>query len=1115
MKYISGKIDARKSAISLCIALALQGNTVWAETINNVNNSHSISCPEDIKSLTKAQKAKLPATCLKEEPSFLEESWEWVAGGVAAVAAAVGIVVSDDDDSSSSHNNSDTPLPPDDGSDTPTPPDDGSDTPTPPDDGSDTPTPPDDGSDTPTPPAPPAPGTASFTNGVEWNEASSTLTIKNVVWTYSKNADGTYVLTDPATGNTALLSKWTKNADGSLSLSGQSADGSQNWLYDNTGKLTRTDAANWHEGDGQQINTNGGEASGTGNAGQVISGDGNNAEVNGDTSAREGGTGTETKGNDNTINTRGDTTADGAGSTGTRTEGDGNKIITDGETKGTNGGTGSETKGNGNEINNTGGSTAEGAGSTGTRVDGDDNTINNTGGSNARDGATGTDVTGDGNKIATGGDSVVDGAGSTGTAVNGDNNTLDNEGKASITGGGTGTTVDGDNNTLNNKGDTAVAEGSTGLDITGNGNEINNTGSIAAEGEGAKGVAISGDDTKVTQAGDLLVTSGATGIDISGNNSTVSNEGNITVHGKDSHGVVISGDNAKFLNTGGSINVDHYGTGVTVAGEAAQISLSGDVNVTAKLDENDKFDVASGILVTSNDAKISIDGNVNINREETSSTKLSESNQTLYGVSVEGARNTLDISGAINMTQPGDNGKYGTGKSTWNGVSVTGSDNTVNIDGGINIDNNVPTAGIYNGAVAINGVYVSGSNTVNLSGASTLNTVGSRLDMAHLLTITDGGKVVITDDATVDVTGAYLYDGAIDSGVITVNGANSSVENHGTLTMNTSNFSLVSVDDGSTFTNMEDGAVTYNKTDSNKSAYTFVTLLSNRFDMLADTAPVVKNGLAFNVVAQGDKRAELGNNTRYDMMALRQTLAFGGNQTLSMEYGIARINGDSTGISAGDNGLAGGYSQFFGLNHAMPLGENGLSWNNGLRYDVHQFDSNRAISYGDVSETAKSATRQQYLELRSEGRRTFTVQEGFEVAPYAGVKLRHTTEDGYQEKGAGDFSLNMSSSTETAVDSVAGMQLSYAGKDGWAATATLEGGPNLSHISTGKKASLQGAAGQRFNVEDGQQGGGINSKAQAGVKYNAGNTRAGLEAYHWKEDGISDKGLMMNYNVSF
>lgn len=76
--------------------------------------------------------------------------------------------------------------------------------------------------------------------------------------------------------------------------------------------------------------------------------------------------------------------------------------------------------------------------------------------------------------------------------------------------------------------------------------------------------------------------------------------------------------------------------------------------------------------------------------------------------------------------------------------------------------------------------------------------------------------------------------------------------------------------------------------------------------------------------------------------------------------------------------------------------------------------------------------------------------------PYAGLKLRHTMEDGYQERGAGDFNLNMNSSTETAVDSVVGMKLSYAGKDGWAATATLEGGPNLSYVSTGKKRPCRG-----------------------------------------------------------
>ncbi len=49
-------------------------------------------------------------------------------------------------------------------------------------------------------------------------------------------------------------------------------------------------------------------------------------------------------------------------------------------------------------------------------------------------------------------------------------------------------------------------------------------------------------------------------------------------------------------------------------------------------------------------------------------------------------------------------------------------------------------------------------------------------------------------------------------------------------------------------------------------------VLSNRFTMLADAAPQIKDGLAFNVVAKGDPRAELGNDTQYDMLALRQTL---------------------------------------------------------------------------------------------------------------------------------------------------------------------------------------------------------------------------------------------------
>ncbi|MGG5840317.1 hypothetical protein, partial [Huaxiibacter chinensis] len=90
-------------------------------------------------------------------------------------------------------------------------------------------------------------------------------------------------------------------------------------------------------------------------------------------------------------------------------------------------------------------------------------------------------------------------------------------------------------------------------------------------------------------------------------------------------------------------------------------------------------------------------------------------------------------------------------------------------------------------------------------------------------------------------------------------------------------------------------------------------VLSNRFNMLADNAQALSsNGLAFNVVAKGDPRAELGNDTQYDMLALRQTLDLTDVQSLTMEYGIARLDGDGS-SKAGDNGVTGGYSQFFGL----------------------------------------------------------------------------------------------------------------------------------------------------------------------------------------------------------
>lgn len=297
-------------------------------------------------------------------------------------------------------------------------------------------------------------------------------------------------------------------------------------------------------------------------------------------------------------------------------------------------------------------------------------------------------------------------------------------------------------------------------------------------------------------------------------------------------------------------------------------------------------------------------------------------------------------------------------------------------------------------------------------------------------------------------------------------------------------------------------------------AFREARVLSNRFTMLADAAPQIKDGLAFNVVAKGDPRAELGNDTQYDMLALRQSLDLTASQNLTLEYGIARLDGDGS-KTAGDNGLTGGYSQFFGLKHSMAFNE-GLAWKNSLRYDVHNLDSSRSVSYGDTNKVADSNARQQYLEFRSEGAKTFTMlNDTLKVTPYAGVKFRHTLEGGYKERSAGDFNLSMNAGSETAVDSIVGMKFDYTGENGWSASATLEGGPNLSYSKSQRTASLQGAAGQSFGVDDDQKGGGINGLATVGVKYSAKDASLNLDAYQWKEDNISDKGFMLNFRKTF
>ena len=280
-------------------------------------------------------------------------------------------------------------------------------------------------------------------------------------------------------------------------------------------------------------------------------------------------------------------------------------------------------------------------------------------------------------------------------------------------------------------------------------------------------------------------------------------------------------------------------------------------------------------------------------------------------------------------------------------------------------------------------------------------------------------------------------------------------------------------------------------------------VLSHRFTQLAQQAAPLGNGLAFNLVAQGDPRAELGNDTDYDMLALRQSFSVGSHQ-LALEYGMARLDGSGA-QQPGDSGLNSGYSQFFGLTHQLPL-DNGWAWQNSLRYDLHQLDSSRMAS----TQSAQHDQRWQSLEFRSDAGKTFTLPHDLTLTPYAGVRVRHTLEGGYQEQGA--YRLNMDAVSESAVDAVAGLRLEAGDLHGWRVSALLEGGPNLGYHQSQRTASL---AGHRFTLEEEQEGGGLNSLMQLGAHYQHGPATVGLDAWRWQEESIRDKGLSLTVKYQF
>ncbi|MBF1857718.1 hypothetical protein, partial [Escherichia coli] len=129
---------------------------------------------------------------------------------------------------------------------------------------------PDDGpDDTPTPPKP-----ISFNNDVILDKTEKTLTIRDSVFTYTENADGTISLQD-SNGRKATINLWQiDETNNTVALEGMSADGATKWQYNHNGELVIT-------GDNTTVNNTGKTiVDGKGTTGTEIAG--NNAVVNQD-----------------------------------------------------------------------------------------------------------------------------------------------------------------------------------------------------------------------------------------------------------------------------------------------------------------------------------------------------------------------------------------------------------------------------------------------------------------------------------------------------------------------------------------------------------------------------------------------------------------------------------------------------------------------------------------------------------------------------------------------------------------------------------------------------------------------------------------------------------------
>lgn len=556
----------RKTLLSACIALALSGQG-WAaditevETTTGEKKNTNVTCPADPGKLSPEELKRLPSEC---SPLVEQNLMPWLSTGAAALITALAVVELNDDDDHHRRNNS--PIPP-------TPPDDESDdTPVPPTPGGDEIIP-DDPDDTPTPPKP-----VSFNNDVILDKTEKTLTIRDSVFTYTENADGTISLQD-SNGRKATINLWQiDEANNTVALEGVSADGATKWQYNHNGEL-------------------------------VITGD--NA----------------------TVNNNGKTTVDGKDSTGTEIAGNNGKVIQDGDLDVSGGGHGIDITGDSATVDNKGTMTVTDPESIGIQIDGDQAIVNNEGESTITNGGTGTQINGNDATANNSGKTTVDGKDSTGTKIAGNIGIVNLDGSLTVTGGAHGVENIGDNGTVNNKGDIVVSDtGSIGVLINGEGATVSNTGDVNVSNE-ATGFSITTNSGKVSLAGSMQVGDFSTGVDLNGNNNSVTLAAkDLKVVGQKATGINVSGD-ANTVNITGNVLVDKDKTadnaaeyffdpsvGINVYGSDNNVTLDGKLTVVSDSEvtsrQSNLFDGSaektSGLVVIGDGNTVNMNGGLEL-----------------------------------------------------------------------------------------------------------------------------------------------------------------------------------------------------------------------------------------------------------------------------------------------------------------------------------------------------------------------------------------------------------------------------------------------------------------------------------------------------------------------